>query len=318
MFLSPDNNQQPLSISGSLALSADNNELDARSACSSPSSMLMRMKNTFIHFEEHVCDADGVCLDNNGSPRVSIIEGERGTSKRRANSESSHLSPSMRSRLGSGGSLDGVLLNDILNNLAWLNCVDGEDGQSDFVMVMEEDPPKQHAKRPPQLSGDGETPQLDEIANMLTTHTTPTPSTTADCGVTPAIRTPEPEIAENCRTTVMLRNIPNKFSQQKLMDYINGEGFDGRFDFFYLPIDFRNKCNVGYAFINFDNHETLLEFKNRFDGFKLPGYNSQKVCVVTYARVQGLEANLVHYKNSPVAEVTVPEYRPVELQLKRK
>ena len=314
MLLSPDN--QSLSISGSLALSSDNQELDARSACSSPSSMLMRMKNTFIHFEEHVCDTDGVCLDNNGSPRVSIMEGERGTAKRRSNSESSHLSPSMRSRLGSGGSLDGVLLNDILSNLAWLNCIDGEDGQSDFVMVMEEDPPKQPSKRPPQLSGYGETPCSDEIANLLTNHTTPTPSTTADCGT--AIRTPEPEIAEHFRTTVMLRNIPNKFTQQKLMEYINGEGFDGRFDFFYLPIDFRNKCNVGYAFINFDCHETLLQFKERFEGFKLPGYNSQKVCVVTYARVQGLEANLVHYKNSPVADVTVPEYRPVELPLKRK
>ena len=52
------------------------------------------------------------------------------------------------------------------------------------------------------------------------------------------------------RTTLMIRNIPNKYTQKILMQTIDGQGFYGKYDFFYLPIDFKNRCNVGYAFIN--------------------------------------------------------------------
>lgn len=39
-----------------------------------------------------------------------------------------------------------------------------------------------------------------------------------------------------------------------LMDCIN-ETHANTYDFLYLRIDFKNKCNVGYAFINFINVE---------------------------------------------------------------
>lgn len=52
------------------------------------------------------------------------------------------------------------------------------------------------------------------------------------------------------RTTLMIRNIPNKYTQKILMQTIDAQGFYGKYDFFYLPIDFKNRCNVGYAFIN--------------------------------------------------------------------
>ena len=45
------------------------------------------------------------------------------------------------------------------------------------------------------------------------------------------------------RTTCMLRNIPNKFSEKDMLEQVNKTHF-GRFDFFYLRMDFTNKCNV--------------------------------------------------------------------------
>ena len=58
------------------------------------------------------------------------------------------------------------------------------------------------------------------------------------------------EEGEDQRTTVMVKNIPNKYTQRNLLDLIDTT-YAGAYDFFYLPIDFKNKCNLGYAFINF-------------------------------------------------------------------
>ena len=56
---------------------------------------------------------------------------------------------------------------------------------------------------------------------------------------------------DDSRTTLMIKNIPSKYTSMMLLLAID-EHCQGIYDFIYLPIDFKNKCNVGYVFINID------------------------------------------------------------------
>lgn len=90
---------------------------------------------------------------------------------------------------------------------------------------------------------------------------------------------------EDKRTTLMIKNIPNKYTQKMLLTTID-EKFHGTYDFFYLPIDFKNKCNVGYAFINMVRPEYIIPLIQKFDRKKWEKFNSEKVCNISYARIQ--------------------------------
>ncbi|KAK9825608.1 hypothetical protein WJX74_010139 [Apatococcus lobatus] len=102
---------------------------------------------------------------------------------------------------------------------------------------------------------------------------------------------------EDPRTTLMIKNIPNKYNQKMLLTTID-ESFAGMFDFFYLPIDFKNKCNVGYAFINVVRPEFIIPITRRFDNKKWEKFNSEKVCHISYARIQGKQSLVTHFQNS--------------------
>ncbi|KAF0978943.1 hypothetical protein FDP41_002013 [Naegleria fowleri] len=99
------------------------------------------------------------------------------------------------------------------------------------------------------------------------------------------------------RTTLMVKNIPNKYTQKMLLETVDAE-FKTAYDFFYLPIDFKNKCNVGYAFINFIDPKQIIPFVERFNNKKWEKFNSEKVCDITYARIQGKTALINHFQNS--------------------
>ncbi|DAZ93934.1 TPA: hypothetical protein N0F65_012880, partial [Lagenidium giganteum] len=111
------------------------------------------------------------------------------------------------------------------------------------------------------------------------------------------------------RTTLMIRNIPNKYTQQMLLAEINAS-HRGNYDFFYLPIDFKNKCNMGYAFINFMDSAHIIPFYQEFNNQKWTNFNSEKVCAISYARLQGKQAMITRFQNSSLLEKH-ESYRPL-------
>ncbi|XP_058095244.1 protein MEI2-like 2 isoform X2 [Magnolia sinica] len=102
---------------------------------------------------------------------------------------------------------------------------------------------------------------------------------------------------EDIRTTLMIKNIPNKYTSKMLLAAID-EHHRGTYDFLYLPIDFKNKCNVGYAFINMISPSHIIPFYEAFNGKKWEKFNSEKVASLAYARIQGKAALVTHFQNS--------------------
>jgi len=120
-------------------------------------------------------------------------------------------------------------------------------------------------------------------------------------------------LSEDEFTTVMLRNLPNDYTRQMLLDLLDTSGFYGLYDFVYLPIDFKRKAGLGYAFVNMVTHKDALRIKDELDGFSKWAVSSQKVCQVAWGDpLQGLEDHIERYRNSPVMHEDVPDvFRPV-------
>lgn len=76
----------------------------------------------------------------------------------------------------------------------------------------------------------------------------------------------------------------------------------GLFDFFYLPMDFKNKCNVGYAFINIREQAKVPIFYDALQGKKWDCFNSEKCCELNYGRIQGIDNLLLNFAHTSLVQ----------------
>ena len=72
---------------------------------------------------------------------------------------------------------------------------------------------------------------------------------------------------EDKRSTLMIKNIPNKFTREKFLEFID-KIFKGTYDLFILPKDGNKNRNFEYSFINFISSYHIPFFYHEFNGKK--------------------------------------------------
>ncbi|KAF4767279.1 hypothetical protein HAV15_009254 [Penicillium sp. str.  len=101
------------------------------------------------------------------------------------------------------------------------------------------------------------------------------------------------------RSTVMIRNIPNKITSDQLKSILDESSY-GKYDFLYLRMDFTHRCNVGYAFMNFGDPIDIVNLVHSREGKTWPDCLSEKRAEISYATLQGKEALVNKFRNSNV------------------
>jgi len=113
--------------------------------------------------------------------------------------------------------------------------------------------------------------------------------------------------------TVYMRNIPNRYSREKLLALFDSRGFKDHYRLVYLPMDFVTKVAKGYAFVCFGAHEEATRFLETFHGYRDWDFaGSTKVCEVVWSHEeQTVEEHVQRYRNCPLMHPSTPDvFRP--------
>ena len=121
-------------------------------------------------------------------------------------------------------------------------------------------------------------------------------------------------LGKETRTTVMIRNIPIKYTDKVLENEL--QQFKGKYDCLYMPFDYENGGNKGYAFLNLTSPYHVLLFYEVFYNKCWKYFESKKICDLNYAIFQGIDEIKKHANNYKGSKK--PNYYPKEGEDKSK
>ncbi|KAF4748478.1 hypothetical protein FOZ62_026644 [Perkinsus olseni] len=112
-------------------------------------------------------------------------------------------------------------------------------------------------------------------------------------------------------TTVMVHNLQSHCNIDYFQRVLDAAGFRGFYDFLYVPLNFKTREVVGFAFVNFGDQEHAQKMIDGFNDLVLDGCLP---LVVEAAKNQGLQAQIDHLRESPV-NAAEEEFRPKLFEL---
>mmetsp|Transcript_100622 Transcript_100622/g.324730 ORF Transcript_100622/g.324730 Transcript_100622/m.324730 type:complete len:425 (-) Transcript_100622:68-1342(-) len=112
-------------------------------------------------------------------------------------------------------------------------------------------------------------------------------------------------------TTVMIRNLPNYFVTQTLVEALCRSGFAGQFDFCYVPCNFANCEGKGFGFVNFMSCSSADRLIQMWHGLhSLGGAALLGPLNISAAEVQGRAANVQEWAGPHKRRIRNPVMRP--------
>lgn len=112
-------------------------------------------------------------------------------------------------------------------------------------------------------------------------------------------------------TTLMIRNLPKTLKQGTLLAELDRTGFQGTYDFCYMPCSFESGEGKGYAFINFLSAPFATELTRSWHRTRRFGMRPNDLAMsCSPAVVQGLEANVAKWSTPRLSRVRNPDLRP--------
>lgn len=107
-------------------------------------------------------------------------------------------------------------------------------------------------------------------------------------------------------TTLMIKNVPQRFTRKDLVYELNRRGFEGLYNFCHLPCSFETKMNKGYAFVNFATETAARAFTDQ-----LRTMGGRKAMTAIPAAVQGYQSNAQFACSRRMRRVKDRSFRPL-------